>query len=35
MGDRAKVVATGGLGEVVAKQTHVIDAVDPHLACSG
>ncbi|HEY2476873.1 MAG TPA: type III pantothenate kinase [Candidatus Cybelea sp.] len=35
MGVRAKVVATGGLADVVAKQTPVIDAVDPHLSLLG
>lgn len=31
----ARVVATGGLAEIVAKQTPVIDAVDPHLSLVG
>jgi len=31
----AKVVATGGLAEIVAKQKPVIDAVDPHLSLVG
>ena len=35
MGMHARVVATGGLAEVVAKQTPVIDAVDPHLSLVG
>ena len=35
MGVDAKVVATGGLAEIVAKQTAVIDAVDPHLSLVG
>jgi type III pantothenate kinase len=35
MGVRAKVVATGGLGDVVAKQAPVIEAVDPHLSLLG
>ncbi len=35
MGVDAKVVATGGLAEIVAKQTPVIDAVDPHLSLVG
>jgi type III pantothenate kinase len=35
MGVRAKVVATGGLADVVAKQTPVVDAVDPHLSLVG
>ncbi|HYL27165.1 MAG TPA: type III pantothenate kinase, partial [Candidatus Nitrosotalea sp.] len=35
MGADAKVVATGGLAEIVAKQTPVIDAVDPHLSLVG
>ncbi len=35
MGIDARVVATGGLAEVVAKQTSVIDAVDPHLSLVG
>lgn len=35
MGVDAMVVATGGLAEIVAKQTPVIDAVDPHLSLVG
>ncbi len=35
MGVRATVVATGGLAEIVAKQTALIDAVDPHLSLNG
>jgi type III pantothenate kinase len=35
MGVDANVVATGGLAEIVAKQTPVIDAVDPHLSLVG
>lgn len=35
MGVEAKVVATGGLAGIVAKQTPVIDAVDPHLSLVG
>jgi type III pantothenate kinase len=35
MGADARVIATGGLAEVVAKQTSVIDAVDPHLSLVG
>lgn len=35
MGVAARVVATGGLADVVAKQTPVIDAVDPHLSLVG
>lgn len=35
MGVRAKVVATGGLADVVAKQTPIVDAVDPHLSLVG
>jgi type III pantothenate kinase len=35
LGVDAKVVATGGLAEVVAKQTALIDAVDPHLSLVG
>jgi type III pantothenate kinase len=31
----AKVIATGGLADIVAKQTSVIDAVDPHLSLDG
>lgn len=31
----ARVVATGGLADVVAKQTPVVDAVDPHLSLIG
>lgn len=35
MGVAAKVVATGGLAEIVAKQTPVVDAIDPHLSLVG
>jgi len=35
MGGEVTVVATGGLAEVVAKQTPVIAAVDPHLSLIG
>lgn len=35
MGDAARVVATGGLAEVIAKQTPVVDAIDPHLSLIG
>lgn len=35
MGIQAKVVATGGLAEVIAKQTSVIAEVDPHLSLVG
>jgi type III pantothenate kinase len=35
MGCSAKVVATGGLAEVVARNSSVIDAVDPHLSLEG
>jgi type III pantothenate kinase len=35
MGVRAKVIATGGLADVVAKQTPIVDAVDPHLSLIG
>ena len=35
MGVDADVVATGGLAEVVAKQTPVVSAVDPHLSLVG
>lgn len=35
MGVDARVIATGGLADVVAKQTPVIDAVDPHLSLVG
>jgi type III pantothenate kinase len=35
MGADAKVVATGGLAEIVAKQTPVIEAVDAHLSLVG
>ncbi|MBV8332610.1 MAG: type III pantothenate kinase [Candidatus Eremiobacteraeota bacterium] len=31
----AKVVATGGLAEIVAKQTPIVDAVDPYLSLLG
>ena len=35
MGVPAKVIATGGLADVVAKQTPVVDAVDPYLSLIG
>ncbi len=35
LGDDAKVVATGGMAEVVARQSKVIDAVEPHLVLDG
>jgi type III pantothenate kinase len=35
MGTDAKAIATGGLAEVIAKQTPVFDAVDPHLSLVG
>ncbi|HVN68747.1 MAG TPA: type III pantothenate kinase [Candidatus Binatia bacterium] len=35
MGADARVVATGGLAEIVAKQTRVVAAVDPHLSLVG
>jgi type III pantothenate kinase len=35
LGVEAKVVATGGLADIVAKQTPVIDAVDPHASLEG
>lgn len=35
MGVPAKVIATGGLAEVIAKQTPVISHVDPHLSLVG
>jgi len=35
MGCDAKVVATGGLAEVVARNSGVIDRVDPHLSLEG
>ena len=35
MGTPAKVVATGGLAELFAKQTRVVDAVDAHLSLAG
>jgi type III pantothenate kinase len=35
MGVDATVIATGGLAEIVAKQTPVIEAVDPHLSLVG
>jgi len=35
MGGAAKVVATGGLAQIVARQTPVVDAVDPHLSLVG
>jgi type III pantothenate kinase len=35
LGVQAKVVATGGLADIVAKQTPIVDAVDPHLSLVG
>lgn len=35
IGGKAKVIATGGLADVVAKQTAIVDAVDPHLSLIG
>jgi type III pantothenate kinase len=35
LGGKATVVATGGLADVVAKQTAAIDAVDPHASLEG
>ncbi|MBC5799032.1 MAG: type III pantothenate kinase [Candidatus Eremiobacteraeota bacterium] len=35
IGDDARVVATGGLAEVIARQTSAIDAVEPHLVLDG
>jgi type III pantothenate kinase len=35
MGVEARVVATGGLGDVIAKQTPVVSAVDPYLSLIG
>jgi len=35
MGSKAKVVATGGLAEIVARHTKLIDAVDPDLSLIG
>ena len=35
MGVDAKVVATGGLAGIVAKQTPIVEAVDPHLSLVG
>jgi type III pantothenate kinase len=35
IGEDARVVATGGLADVVAKHTEAIDAVEPHLVLQG
>jgi type III pantothenate kinase len=35
LGQAVKVVATGGLAEIIAAQTDVIDAVDPHASLEG
>jgi len=35
LGDDTKVIATGGLAEVVAKETQVIQHVDPWLTLDG
>ena len=35
LGSHARVVATGGLAEIVAKHTNIIETVDPHLVLDG
>jgi type III pantothenate kinase len=35
LGVAAKVIATGGLADVVTTQTAIVDAVDPHLSLVG
>ena len=35
LGGNARVIATGGLAELIAPETGVIDAVEPHLALIG
>jgi len=35
LGDDMKVVATGGLAEVIAKETDVIDIISPWLTLDG
>jgi type III pantothenate kinase len=35
LGDDAKVVATGGLADIVARHTDVIEYVEPHLVLLG
>ncbi len=35
LGGEARVVATGGLAEIVARHTSVIESVDPHLVLEG
>lgn len=35
LGEQARVIATGGLAEVVARHTPIIDTVDPHLSLLG
>jgi type III pantothenate kinase len=35
IGDDARVIATGGLADVIAKRTSAIDAVEPHLVLQG
>lgn len=35
IGDDARVIATGGLAEVIARHTSAIDAVEPHLVLEG
>ena len=35
LGEKAKVVATGGYAELIAKETAVIDVVNPNLALVG
>lgn len=35
LGERSKVVATGGLADVVAKESAIFDAIDPNLTLTG
>ena len=35
LGEKAKVVATGGCAELIAKETEVIDVVNPDLTLIG
>ncbi|MBA7599403.1 Type III pantothenate kinase [subsurface metagenome] len=35
LGGKARVIATGGLADIIAKETKIVDAVNPHLTLEG
>jgi type III pantothenate kinase len=35
LGGKARVIATGGLAEIIAKETNIVDTVNPHLTLEG